>query len=298
MTDINFKTALLNVLRKTFLQNSFMENRLRHITKGKAPTHWLCRIVPNHYQYTRPSIREWKEDHRRLELDLSDWMEWHLYFDFCDPSVERLLSLCKSGDSVLDVGANIGATMAKLAKKAGTSGRVIGFEPDPVLFRKCQHHLLVNGFTQCEVYPLALGASVGRTRLRVRDPLNLGMNQIVPENLGEAVIGTEVVLATLDKFVADHNLRKVSLLKIDVEGYESHVLKGAERLLSQLRPRIFVEIDDDNLAEHGSSPEEIYDFLLALDYQLIFPPGAHVSDSGRSRHFDLVAIPKKLGTKA
>ncbi len=280
---------ILNRVRATLFQNRFMESTLRALTKGKPATHWICRLVPNHYQYGENALRQLNDQDTQLELDLSDWMEWHLYYGFSDPSQENLLRLCRPNDVVIDVGANIGATMVQTCQRVGNSGMVIGFEPDPKSFRKCQEHLSLNRCEHALVLPLGVGSEASKKVLRVRVPSNQGMNQISPEGL--ETDGVSIQVTTLDSFVREKALKRLDVIKIDVEGYENEVLKGAQACLETFHPRLFIEIDDLNLKEHGSSPEEIYRRLESLGYRLYENNLNTPLRRGTGHcHFDLVAI--------
>lgn len=247
--------------------------------------------MPNHYQYPTASLRRVDDHHTHFALDLSDWMQWHLYFGFSDPSQDNLLSLCRPGDYALDIGANIGATMVLLGERVGPTGQVLGFEPDPQSFQKCQEHLLINSQSHMEVFQLGLGNEQAEKWLRVRVASNQGMNQVSP--MGEQTDGTRIKITTLDHFFSQRSENRIDLIKIDVEGYEAEVLRGAKATIEKFRPRLFVEIDDLNLKDHGSAPKEIYDLLESLGYDLFQnnerTPLRRTTDRC---HFDLVGIPR------
>ncbi len=288
---LGLKSLLLNEMRRVLFQHPLVENRLRTLTHGKPASHWICRLLPNHYQYRRPTIRQTGllGHGPSLRLDLSDSMEWHLYFGIFDPSQQNLLTLGSAGDTVIDVGANIGATMLALSEKVGSQGRVIGFEPDPCTYEKCNFHLQSNGYENAEIHPLGLGATTSSKRLRVRSEKNQGMNQIVPEDCKSQ--GTQIEITTIDSFVANRGLERIDLIKIDVEGYESEVLKGARETIGRFCPKLFIEIDDANLKDHNSSPEAVLAFLRPFGYRFYKDTMKLPLTSLEPRcHFDLVAV--------
>lgn len=285
------KTNLLNTVRGALFQNRLMEEALRHLTRGREPSHWVSRLVPNHYQYSRPSPRMVGQKNGSVELDLSDFMEWHLYYDFVNDSVENLRPLCKPGDVVFDVGANIGAILVKLAEHVGQGGRVIGFEPDPGRYSKCREYIRTNLVTNAELFPVALGDQEGTGKIRIRNPLNQGMNQIVPDSVDDGE-GADIRIVSLDRFVSEKSIDRIDLIKIDVEGYEAQVLKGAEMVLKKYRPTLYVEIDQRNLIQHNAQAQEIFDRLHQYGYRLFrerasTPLGVVRPDE----HFDLLALP-------
>jgi FkbM family methyltransferase len=149
----------------------------------------------------------------------------------------RLLRrLVRPGQSVADVGANIGYSGLLFAQAVGPSGRVTCIEPEPDNVAELRRNVEGNRLANVEVVPAAVGASSGTVSLRA------GINgTVVDDGLGEV----QVPLRTLDELLAD---RPVDFVKIDVEGYEGHVLDGAARLLEERRPGLFVEIHPGFLA--------------------------------------------------
>ena len=149
----------------------------------------------------------------------------------------RLLRrLVRPGWSVADVGANIGYYALLFAEAVGPAGRVACIEPEPDNLAELRRNVETNRLPGTDVFPVAVGSSAGTVSLRA------GINgAVMADGSGEI----EVPLRTLDELLAD---RPVDFIKIDVEGYEGHVLDGAARLLESRRPTLFVEIHPGFLA--------------------------------------------------
>jgi FkbM family methyltransferase len=295
MQSNSLKTSVLNLVRETLFQHPPAEKVLRRWTRGRAVTHWISRMVPNHYQYGSPSLRTVHFRAGGVELDLSDLMEWHLYFDFLDDTTENLVALVRPGDTVLDVGSNIGTTLVPISQKVEARGIALGFEPDPERFRKCVAFLKAQQLDPNCVSNLALGARREKKQLRVRNPLNQGMNQVCPEEFLDRH-NVEISITTLDEIVRLRKLAKVDLIKIDVEGYEAHVMNGAQEIIGNLKPKFFIEVDDCNLNDHHSAPRDIYAPLIRAGYRfykdsLSQPIDVTNQQFHRQCHFDLIAIP-------
>lgn len=149
----------------------------------------------------------------------------------------RLLRrLVRRGQSVADVGANIGYYALLFAQAVGPAGRVACIEPEPENLAELRRNIERNRLTQAEVFPVAVGATAGTVSLRA------GINGSVMEDGSGEIL---VPLRPLDELLAG---RPVDFMKIDVEGYEGQVLDGAARLLEELRPTLFVEIHPGFLA--------------------------------------------------
>lgn len=159
---------------------------------------------------------------------------------------QLLRRLVRPGWSVADVGANIGYCALLFAEAVGPAGRLACIEPEPDNLAELRRNVEGNRLAQAEIFPVAVGASAGTVSLRA------GINgSVMDDGSGEV----QVPLRTLDALLAD---RPVDFLKIDVEGYEGHVLDGAARLLQEQRPTLFVEIHPGFLA-----PPTTVDGLLA-----------------------------------
>lgn len=178
---------------------------------------------------------------------------------------EFLKSLTCSGDTVVEVGANIGSHTVGLAKRVGASGKVYAFEPQRACYALLQAQLALNELGNVHAFDQALGAQAGTLwlpHINYGEPGNFGGIALVSS-------GTErhekVIVDTLDRFFED---QPVTLLKIDVEGMERQVLEGGEHLLERTKPLLYVE--NDRVEE---SPALI-DFLLARGYRLYWhmPP--------------------------
>jgi FkbM family methyltransferase len=149
----------------------------------------------------------------------------------------RLLRrLVRPGQSVADVGANIGYYALLFSEIVGPAGRIACIEPEPDNLVELRRNVEDNRLPQTDVFPVAVGASAGTVSLRA------GINgSVMDDGSGEV----QVPLRTLDELLVD---RRVDFIKIDVEGYEGHVLDGATQLLQSQRPSLFVEIHPGFLA--------------------------------------------------
>jgi FkbM family methyltransferase len=142
----------------------------------------------------------------------------------------RIISeLLRAGDIVADVGANIGYYALMFSRLIGQSGEVICFEPEPDNLRELYRNLQRNQLTNVKVTESAVGDRNGECTFAC------GINGTVREN-GEGDIVVKMV--RLDSVIR----HKIDFLKIDVEGYEGHVLAGGERLIREHRPVMFVEV--------------------------------------------------------
>lgn len=174
-----------------------------------------------------------------------------------------------NGQTVIDVGANVGYYSLMSSKLVGPSGKVLALEPSPRNYQLLCTHLSLNKVSNVSTFKLALSDQCGIARFSADiDP--------VAQRLSESG-NIEVHQVTLDQFVADHSIEAIDIIKIDVEGAELKVLKGAQGVLRKHRPKLFVETHDrfeakvhenckDFLEKQGYEVQEIANCELYAEY--------------------------------
>jgi FkbM family methyltransferase len=177
--------------------------------------------------------------------------------------VQALLSRLQPGDRAVDVGANKGAYLYWMRAAVGPGGAVVAFEPQPGLARYLEEVRACMGWENVSVRECALSDAAGRRALHVPGRENSPGASLEAEVGGSA---REVDVDTLD-----HQLEgagPIRFVKIDVEGHELAVLRGAERTLSAFRPALLFESEMRHLA--GRSPHEVFGYLKAFGYRGAF----------------------------
>src|SRR5262249_40387594 len=146
------------------------------------------------------------------------------------------------------------------------------FEPTPGTRDLLLRNLAINALANVKVFSSALGAAPGSARLRVHREWS-GLNTLAPRDVtwnrktlrADAII--DVPITTLDAHAATEDLEHIDFLKIDVEGFELDVLRGARGLLRDGRVRqILLEIGDQTCANAGVDPLELLVELESRDY--------------------------------
>jgi len=163
----------------------------------------------------------------------------------------------KSGDTVIDVGANIGSLTLVAAKLTGPQGKVICFEPSPRFSDIIKNNINLNNFSEfVSVQAVALG----------KEPHTVYLNEQVADDTTNHIdtFGTSVRQVTLDSCTKE--LEKVDFLKIDVEGYELEVLKGSSETIQKTKC-LYIEFISNNLIQASADPKEIIK-LLKLHFSL------------------------------
>ena len=143
-----------------------------------------------------------------------------------------------SGAVFVDVGANIGAFTVLASKKVGSGGKVIAIEPSPRIFPYLEKNISLNHLSNVRTKQCA-ACDLDAQQLRFYEaPVDhFGMGSLAPQ-FHEASVS--VAAQTLDHILAEEKIKHVNILKVDVEGFEAAVFKGARQLLTGKNPPLIV----------------------------------------------------------
>ena len=287
MMKISAKTKFLNFFRAIFKIEP-LERWLSQRTAGHSPHYFLSKLVPNPYQFDKPTIRVIDRNGIKMKVDISDYLGHVYYFGFRDRSFEALLEHLPGNATVLDIGTNLGHTLLTFASRLDR-GTVIGFEPDPINFANCKANVELNSFTNITLLNFGLGKAEGVLPMEVRIELNRGGNRIN----ANAANTVNVPIRRLDSVVNEVGLAQIDVVKIDVEGFELNVLKGGVECLRKFKPVLFIELDDNNLRDQGDSALDVIEFLEGLGYTDIVEAESRMRISSSTNfancHYDIIA---------
>lgn len=164
------------------------------------------------------------------------------YGECCELEIQGYRALLGEGAVLVEVGANAGFLTVPLARMVGASGRVVAFEPQPAIHRLLCANAALNGLSQVRCVHAAVGAAEGAIDVPVIDPSLVGNYGAVSLADGPAEgLSASVPLVSLDRACAE--LERLDVGKIDVEGMELDVLKGAQGLIARFRPVLVPEND-------------------------------------------------------
>lgn len=202
----------------------------------------------------------------------------------------------QSGMIVLDIGANEGFYTLLASKKVGENGKVISFEPSQRELKRLNLHLKINDCKNVVIEPLALSNEETNTELYVCLGEGTGCNSLRPPNVSDPIKKVKVNVTTLDNYLNLHKLEKIDFIKVDVEGAELNLFKGAKRSLEMFRPIIMCEIADIRTRPWGYKSEEIIKVLEEVGYIFfkILPEGNLVKCEIKTEYAEnLFAVPQE-----
>jgi FkbM family methyltransferase len=213
--------------------------------------------------------------------------------------VSFLLNALEPGMIIFDIGANAGLFSISAAKKIGGKG-VFAFEPRSATCDLLKRNLVLNRLADVNVVQMALGDSVGEGVLQVNARGKDGLN-----TLGQAthpdskVVGQEDVhITTVDVFMKEHNIPRVDVLKVDIEGAELMLFRGARDLLERAdAPIILYEGFGFLTRGFGYHPVEILWFLESCGYSLFVlnSDTGEISELKPDYQYDSMVIGVKRG---
>jgi len=187
-----------------------------------------------------------------------------------------MLTGCVAGflpvvDVFLDIGACFGYHSIVNAIRVGQSGRVYSFEPQPEAFSQLQDNILLNCLTNVVAERIALSdKSETLTLYRFQD-LDIGHTSISPLNRNDYQI-IQTPAQSLDSYLAEKNVCRIVLAKLDVEGAELRVLKGASHLLASSTPPMWIlELNYETAISCGYHPRESLSLLRSFGYSFYQP---------------------------
>ncbi len=187
---------------------------------------------------------------------------WYTYrirsgdFKHYEPEFDRMSSWVSPGDWVLDIGANLGIYSSRLSQLVGTNGRVFAFEPVPETFRFLIHNSRLFPFPNITFMNIAVSSECGVVQMHV--PMTgAGIPASARASISEDSTGNGQAIVCMPLDQLDFP-KRVTFVKIDVEGHELSVINGMLELIRRDRPRFVIEGFD----------EKIRDIMVGFGYQL------------------------------
>jgi FkbM family methyltransferase len=226
------------------------------------------------------------------QLDLREGIDFSIWLlgSFEPGTVRTYRKVIQPGDTVLDIGANIGAHTLHLAECVGPSGRVLAFEPTDYAFEKLVRNTSLNpGLApriQCCQFMLVAEQKETATTVPLYSSWPLEQNDAAKHNLheGRLMPTTGARPRTLDAAVAALNLNRLDCIKLDIDGFECQMFRGARETLTRWHPTIIMELAPYVLEEQGGSLAELVELLGDYGYAL------YHTDSGEPLAMDAAKL--------
>lgn len=230
---------------------------------------------------------------RRFSFDLRAWgQKFAFYYREWELEHVRALRRLYRGGVFLDIGSSIGLYPVSLGREiAAHGGSILSVEPLPLNLRRQHINLRLNGIESLvRILEVALGSADGEVRLRV-DPLGADNNALIAAN------GNHVVpVRRLDDVMRELGSPRITMIKMDIEGYEPEVIAGGHETIGGNLPIIFAEFNRERMKINGSSMDAPWSFLTSCGYRcyrLVRGRFEMLSEPGEFQ--DLYFIPREVG---
>jgi FkbM family methyltransferase len=206
-----------------------------------------------------------------MRCDLRDRVHRQIYFYGAYEPIEAFLfrALVQPGMTVVDAGANVGQYALMAGSLVGSDGEVHAFEPVPRNFGRLAAHVSEND----------LSGTVRTNRLALwnrREQLKLSLAPDMEDNAGSYTAGAQAHTidvvdcdaVPLDEYRMENRLRRIDIIKMDIEGAELFALQGALDSIAKDRPIMLIEVNQFACAAAGYEPARIAELLRPLGYRM------------------------------
>lgn len=220
----------------------------------------------------------------------------YAFRDFYEPELNSLSRYLPPGGIFVDVGANYGIYTLVAARIVGPSGRVLSFEPASEAHNILLQNIALNGLSNVSTYRCALSEKhCSAVLYQYPDPSRNSFVRTAEVRGREAII-----VRTLDEVSAELDLDRLDYLKIDTEGADALVLRGAKHTIEKYRPVIQFEHLRAQAGQLGITDAEIIKFFVSMNYE-VFDLSKHAAIDASSSHRkdmalqegNVLAIPKE-----
>ena len=214
--------------------------------------------LPIEYVENRKKYILFKNDCGVTDMARRGGVYEHYIFDYIKNNIDV------NGKNIIDIGANFGFHTLEFADLVGNDGHIFSFEPQKLVYYQLCGNVILNGYDNVTTYNVALGNENSTLKM---ENLQYYSNETI--NIGNAHLNQYydngynwVEVKKLD----DYEFENVSVIKIDVQGYEPNVLNGAIKTINKHRPFIFIEVEEPQLSIYNFSKDDVFNILKDLNY--------------------------------
>jgi FkbM family methyltransferase len=205
----------------------------------------------------------------------------------------------RPGMVFIDGGANEGLYTLYAARRVGPSGKVLAIEPSTREVKRLRANIEMNQLENVIIEAVALGEQPRQASLAVAGHGHEALNTL--SSIGEPFRREDVQVETLDALVARHQLERVDLIKLDIEGSEVQALLGSRETIERFRPTFLIEAEDVRLASMNKRigdllailDEHNYDIQIFDNHTGALRPARRPDEPATTHRGNIAAIPKR-----
>lgn len=182
--------------------------------------------------------------------------------------IECCIKLLPEGAVVFDVGANIGLITLPLARLL-PQARFHCFEPSPYPYKYFERTIKENNLhVRIKLNKIALYEKEGSLKFYLHEYKDASGDGLKDTHRAGKTRPINITVTTIDKYVKDNNIKKVDLIKIDIEGAELYTLKGGVKTIRKFSPKIIFEAWPKNLEAYHLNVKDLYQFFCKINYRI------------------------------
>lgn len=213
---------------------------------------------------------------QRMFIHPNDSIEWGIFSkgEYEPELTDCFTKLVKKNYIILDIGAHTGYYTLLASKLMESTGTVHAFEPMPDLFERLRANIKLNECKNVVLNETAIWAKEGELYLHPATSENSG-NSSIFYRYGNKYDTIIVKAITIDEYINKMHLRKVDLIKIDIEGSEPFALIGGRHTLEKYKPDVICEVLPKLLSNFGYSVSDLRTFFSSLGYKAFLISSAY-----------------------
>ena len=201
----------------------------------------------------------------------------------------------------IDIGSNIGYYAILESSKIGNNGMVWSIEPSPQNFEMLSKNIILNQRKNIKCYNIAIGEKNGTIDFLISKKSNWSKIKNESDHIGDEDKIIQVDIMTLDSFSEKNEIKKVDLLRMDVEGYERNIIEGSMNFLEKFKPIMMIEVHKMIIGNNGIN--EFLEKLQLMNYECEYfiprvfdvPIIGDLNDIKNKSIKELLTINKKYG---
>jgi len=205
------------------------------------------------------------------------------------------------GMHCIDIGSNIGYYAILESSKIGNNGMVWSIEPSPQNFETLSKNIILNQRKNIRCYNIAIGEKNDTIDFLISKKSNWSKIKNETDHIGDGDKIIQVDIMTLDSFSEENEIKKVDLLRMDVEGYERNIIEGSVNFLEKFKPIIMIEVHKMIIGNNGIN--EFLEKLQLMNYECEYfiprvfdvPIIGDLNDIKNKSIKELLTINKKYG---
>lgn len=256
-----FDVRVANLIKKKLVD--YLNFRIKPENENDKEQRWLSNFVDDRESFVFQLYRDIK-----INLYKDSLLCKFIYNSFEESELKFLRKFLKKGDSFIDIGANIGLFTLHASMIVGNEGCVYSFEPTPRTFDRLKENIDLNLCQNVTAENIGLSDKSGIMSFNTSVLGYDAWNSFADLNEIGDVITIDVRVIMLDQYLSEKKLVNIDFVKIDVEGWELFVLKGANNLLSSERaPVLMIEFTENNAFAAGYYCGELYDYVKSFGYE-------------------------------